>query len=107
MLFNSGGIALLSDFGLVKRVRAALPGTFAALLGSSSSGGGLLGTLNSAAPENFDDESPDHGQPPGDVYSMGLLLYEMATGEEPWAGKSIAKIVGAVTGGRRPALPAC
>ena len=30
----------------------------------------------------------------------------MASGLEPWASRNIAQIVGAVTGGRRPALPA-
>ncbi len=109
VLFNAGGAAVLADFGLAKRVQNALPDTAAALLRASSSsgggaGGGLLGTVNYTAPENFNDESAGYGQPPGDVYSLGLLLFEMASGKEPWAGRGMIAIADAVRAGLRPAL---
>ena len=102
---RGGERAVLADFGLAKRVRSALPNTMAALLGSSS-GGGMLGTVTHCAPENFDDESPHYGQPPGDIFSLGVLLYEMGTGLSPWAGRSMMVIMRAVEAGTRPALPA-
>jgi serine/threonine protein kinase len=107
VLFNAGGAAVLVDFGLAKRVRAALPNTMASMLGSSSGGGGgMLGTISHCAPENFDDESPHYGQPAGDVYSFGMVLFEIAVGVQPWEGRNIAQVMGAVTGGRRPVIPA-
>ena len=78
VLFNAGGAAVLADFGLAKCVRSALPSTFAGILSSSAGGGGLLGTVQYTAPENFDDEGAGYAQPPGDVYSFGMLLYEVS-----------------------------
>ena len=77
VLFNAGGAAVLADFGLAKCVRSALPSTFAGILSSSAGGGGLLGTVQYTAPENFDDEGAGYAQPPGDVYSFGMLVFEV------------------------------
>ncbi len=106
VLFHAGGAAVLADFGLAKRVRTALPTTHAGILSSTGGGGGgLLGTVQYTAPENFDDEGEGYGQPPGDVYSFGLLLLEMATGSTPWLGKNVGQVVAAVGVGRRPLVP--
>ena len=106
VLFHAGGAAVLADFGLAKRVRTALPSTHAGILSSTGGGGGgLLGTVQYTAPENFDDEGEGYGQPPGDVYSFGLLLLEMATGSTPWLGKNVGQVVAAVGAGRRPLVP--
>ncbi len=106
VLFNAGGAAVLVDFGLAKRVAGALPNTFAARLRASSGMGGLLGTYTIAAPENWNEKTKGYGQPPGDIYSLGLLLFEAAAGVEPWAGKSIMEVAVAVSAGRRPEIPA-
>ena len=71
VLFDAGGKALLADFGLAKCVRSVHGG-----------GGRLLGTAQRTAqyiaPENFDDEDAGYARPPGDVYSFGMLLYEVS-----------------------------
>ena len=86
VLFNTGGAAVLVDFGLARRVRNAMPTTFAARLRSTGGGaGGLLGTPEYSAPENWDDSSAGYGAPAGDVYSFALLLFEMAVGARPCA----------------------
>jgi serine/threonine protein kinase len=105
--FNGAGTAVLVDFGLAKRVKSALPNTFAARLRSTGggAGGGLLGTPAYSAPENWDETNPGYGAPAGDIYSFAVLLFEMATGHDPWAGKNMMGVAMEVGAGRRPALP--
>ncbi len=41
-----------------------------------------------------------------DIYAFGLLMWEMATGQHPWAGMSDAAIIEAVTENcQMPPLP--
>lgn len=79
VLFSAAGAAVLADFGSAKRVRSAMPNTLAAVMSTvgGAAAGGLLGTPNWTAPENLNEEGALYGQPPGDVYSFGMLLYEM------------------------------
>ena len=89
-------------------MRAALPGTFAEAMrrGHDLDGAGMLGSPLWTAPENFDDTSPHYGQPPADVYSLGVVGYELVTRQLPWPGLNIGEVRAAVLDGRRPPLPA-
>ena len=44
--------------------------------------GEFVGSLAYAAPEQFIDQ--DHVDPRADIYAIGVILYEMATGENPY-----------------------
>lgn len=44
-------------------------------------------------------------QPPSDVFSMGMVLYHLATRTPPWQGLNPAIIQMHVCGGTRPPLP--
>ncbi len=49
------------------------------------------------------------GETPGpaaDVYSFALLLWSLATMEEPWAGTQTWQVVSLVQNGARPEVPA-
>jgi serine/threonine protein kinase len=65
--------AYLTDFGLAKRAATA-PGLTAA--------DQMLGTVDYVAPESIEGGEPDA---PSDVYSLGCVLFEMLTGEPPFA----------------------
>ena len=65
----------LTDFALVKRA-----GTAAGLTGVDQ----MLGTVDYVAPEQIEGSEPDAR---GDVYSLGCVLFEMLTGEPPFAGQ--------------------
>ena len=105
---KADGKAMLADFGLAKKVQTALPNTFRVLLttSSGSGGGGLLGTVQWAAPENMSRKSPNKGQSPGDVYSFGMLLFEMCSGLLSWYSNSLPEVVMAVSvEQKRPNIP--
>ena len=63
----------LTDFGLAKRAETA-PGLTAA--------DQMLGTVDYVAPEQIEGSEPDARS---DIYSLGCVLYEMLTGEPPFA----------------------
>ncbi|MDF1660538.1 MAG: bifunctional serine/threonine-protein kinase/formylglycine-generating enzyme family protein [Planctomycetota bacterium] len=70
----------LTDFGLAREVPSALiqSATFAA---SFSSGANLAGTVAYLAPELL--QNPDSFSPQSDLYSLGVLIFELLTGTRP------------------------
>ena len=49
----------------------------------------MAGTPGYASPEQFQNLAVDHR---ADIYSLGIVLYEMVTGEKPFAGRSATEI---------------
>jgi serine/threonine protein kinase len=79
MLLNGpeGVRAVITDFGLA---RTALDGD-----AQLSSSGALIGTVAYMAPEQALGEPVT---PASDIYAFGIVLFEMLTGQLPFAGKS-------------------
>ena len=57
---------------------------------NSRQGAGIVGTPEYVAPEQI--RELDVG-PPADIYSMGILLYEMVVGRTPFAGADVSGII--------------
>src|SRR5204863_1023663 len=73
------------DFGLAKIKSGELLGSFIAAQTT-----GLMGSPFYMAPEQWSDEPPDAR---ADVYSLGVMLFQMLCGEVPFKGSSIPSIM--------------
>ncbi|MEM9826047.1 MAG: serine/threonine-protein kinase [Planctomycetota bacterium] len=74
VLLGHGGKVKIVDFGLAKLVDSDAGEQ------SLTATGARMGTLRYMAPEQFDGRSVDRR---ADIYSLGVMLYEMLTGEVP------------------------
>jgi beta-lactam-binding protein with PASTA domain len=74
VLIADNGVVKVADFGLARAVSAT---------GNTATQGLLMGTVSYLAPELVTDGSADARS---DVYSSGILLYEMLTGNKPHSG---------------------
>jgi serine/threonine protein kinase len=82
LLMDKAGTVKIADFGIAKMITAS-PGPTAAesAPGSSQPATQALGTPDYAAPEQHDAAAAsDHR---ADIYSLGVVLYELLTGERP------------------------
>jgi len=85
----SGGSAMVTDFGVAK----ALSASTNAEHGGMTSLGVALGTPAYMSPEQASaDPSVDHR---ADIYSFGVLAYELLTGQPPFAGRTPQNLLAA------------
>jgi len=89
------GLAKLLDFGLAKLQPqgAATLGTSSTIGSQLTTAGAAVGTVTYMSPEQARAEEVDSRT---DLFSLGLVLYEMATGREAFAGPSIAVVFDAI-----------
>jgi eukaryotic-like serine/threonine-protein kinase len=78
------GVKVL-DFGLAKIKSGELLGSFVAAQTQ-----GLMGSPFYMAPEQWGDEDVDVR---ADIYSLGVILYQMMAGDVPFGGRSIPSIM--------------
>ncbi|MDX6578383.1 MAG: eukaryotic-like serine/threonine-protein kinase [Blastocatellia bacterium] len=77
--------AKILDFGLAKIKSGELLGSFIAAQTT-----GLMGSPFYMAPEQWSDDPPDAR---ADIYSLGVMLFQMLSGEVPFKGSSIPSIM--------------
>jgi len=80
MLRSDGSIALI-DFGLAKRLR---------LKAAITDSGEIFGTPYYMSPEQGHAEGVDHRS---DIYSLGVIFYEMLTGRKPFRADTAMGII--------------
>jgi tetratricopeptide (TPR) repeat protein/tRNA A-37 threonylcarbamoyl transferase component Bud32 len=73
IMIDTGGIARIMDFGIAR-----------SLEGKGITGAGvMIGTPEYMSPEQVEGKDVD---PRSDIYSLGIILYEMVTGKVPFKG---------------------
>jgi serine/threonine-protein kinase len=76
---HTGGVVKVADFGLVRAVASA----------GTTSSSVILGTVAYLSPEQVETGSASAR---GDVYSTGILLFEMLTGQVPYTGDTAISV---------------
>jgi Tol biopolymer transport system component len=100
MLTRAG--AKLMDFGLARSTGLIAAGGSGSKLGVSQSPtvaapltaeGSIIGTFQYMSPEQLEGRETDAR---GDLWALGCVLYEMATGKRAFEGRSQASLIGAI-----------
>ena len=88
------------DFGIAKRrFRDPATGTFTDTLTRT---GEVIGTVTSMSPEQAEGKEVDHRS---DIFSLGVLLYEMLSGRRPFTGETHAAVMNAIVSQEPEDLP--
>jgi hypothetical protein len=94
IILRANGRAVITDFGISRLAEMAdferLPTSPAADVNLTSEGE-LLGTPLYMAPEQLEGQS--NVGPSADVYALGLILYEAATGKPPHLARGIVELL--------------
>ena len=97
--------AKLLDFGLAKLRGPSAPITMSAMTMATATPatatGTILGTIHYMAPEQVEGREADTRS---DIWALGAVLYEMATGRRPFDGASAASVIGAILKDTPPAI---
>ena len=107
VMITRSGVKLL-DFGLAKAGASATSISATSHLTASdrhedatqqkplTQEGTILGTLQYMAPEQVAGEEADHRS---DIFALGVVIYEMATGQRAFHGKTRTSLFAAIVGG--------
>lgn len=81
VMFRDDGTLALADFGISKRVSEGFELTTA---------GTVIGTPHYLSPEQAEGRETDQRS---DLYSLGVILYEMLTGKKPFHGDTVSALI--------------
>ncbi|HEU4387291.1 MAG TPA: UvrD-helicase domain-containing protein [Blastocatellia bacterium] len=89
LMISRDGYAKILDFGLAKLIRQQKPvpinSTEKTVVHVKTVSGAIMGTIEYMSPEQILGRKVDHRS---DVFSFGIVLYEMTTGKRPFTGEN-------------------
>jgi tRNA A-37 threonylcarbamoyl transferase component Bud32 len=94
LMLRTEGVLVLTDFGVAKRLDRGAGQTLH---------GEILGTPYYLSPEQAQGAAVS---PCSDIYSLGVIFYEMLTGRRPFGGDTILEIISQHLAAPVPRLPA-
>jgi serine/threonine protein kinase/Tfp pilus assembly protein PilF len=93
LMVTSRGLVKMLDFGLAKVVTPSPSqdsDQLTVAIGAQTAPGMVLGTISNMSPEQALGRDIDHRS---DIFSLGIVLYEMMTGRLPFEGASETEII--------------
>ena len=94
VMIRPSGLVKLLDFGIARLAAPAAPGSDVSTLAEAKTLEGLLiGTPQFMSPEQARGTGVDHQT---DLFSVGVVLYELLSGVSPFAGGTVSDILVAV-----------
>jgi serine/threonine protein kinase len=90
IVLRPDGLAKVLDFGIAKLATAASGSGVDHL---TTRTGMIMGTASYMSPEQIRGQKVDHR---ADIFSVGAMLYEMLSGERPFAGETMQDVMAAV-----------
>src|SRR5262249_23053752 len=98
---NERGEVKVLDFGLAKRMPTGTDGHGITQDFQQMQQGQVLGTPCYMSPEQALGKELDHRS---DIFSVGVVLYELTTGQRPFTGSSFSEIVNNILHAHPPAI---
>jgi serine/threonine protein kinase len=98
---NERGQVKVLDFGLAKRISTGIEGHDDTQDFRQTREGQVVGTPCYMSPEQALGHDLDHRS---DIFSVGIVLYELATGQKPFTGSNFSEIVNKIVHAQPPAI---
>lgn len=96
VMVRPDGLVKVLDFGLAKPSERGVfsnPVNVPSTLSLQTDAGTLMGTIAYLSPEQVRREKVDHRT---DIFSLGVVIYEMLTGDRPFRGASVPQVFDAI-----------